>query len=307
MGAERLKGVQVPLPVVIVLVALAAGAGILLVSRSSGDGGKEAVPSSETVSGRSNGVRIVGAFVTGSAGGGSSVRPRYFAPGRKTLYCYVKYSGAGERHALDVVWSGDGEVFGRNRVSLEKTEGEFLDSCDHDFGEGRYEVRLYSGDLLRGSVSFRVAAPPAVRIVRSSVAPDVVFPGDEVTAIVEYAVEGPQDGDGLSVTEKRLVRREGLTVSEPGVRELVVESGANSSSARVRLPSSALPGEYELITVVQSNGAEDRIVETFRVRRRSVPVPDPSGGRTESPSSKGEKSVTIDQLDRLLKGIYRNR
>ena len=292
----------VPLPVVVLLVALAAGSGAFVAQLFSGgrDGG---------VTEAEGGLHILGAFVTESTDmrEGVSGRSRYYAPGNRNLYCYVKYAGAAQSgETLDIVWMKNGEAFEQRSVRLRESRGELLDSCSHDFDSGRYEVRLISGERLRGSVTFRIAPEPVVRIAESSVVPGAVFPGGRVTVSVEYDLEGPDEGNGIAVRQQRILKRDGLTIMEPLERNVAASRGTNRDSIRFRLPENAVPGEYEVVTVLWSNGAEDRASETFRVRERpAASYPEAIGDGDAASRRKGRGGVTLDQLDRLLKSIYR--
>ncbi|WP_150132311.1 hypothetical protein [Prosthecochloris sp. GSB1] len=296
-----MRGMTVPLPVVFLLVLLAAGSGAFVARLFSGaqDGGAPE---------RDGGIHILGAFVTESSDlrEGVSGRSRYYAPGSRSLYCYVKYAGAARRgETLDIVWMKNGEAFEQRSVRLAEPRGELLDSCSRDFDGGRYEVRLISGERLRGSVTFMVASEPFVRIAESSVVPGAVFPGGRVTVSVQYDLDGPDEGNGIAVSQRRFVKRDGLTVMEPVEREVKASRGANRDSIRFRLSEDAVPGEYEVVTVLRSNGAEDRVSEIFRVRERPVATyPEISGENGAGSGKKRRGGVTLDQLDRLLRSIY---
>ena len=262
------------------------------------------------------GITIVGALVTDNISAkGFSGRSEFFASGIKSLYYYVKYRGAGQKGApLLVRWYHNGEMIQEKSMVPQHEAGEVLDSCRYNFEGGAYEVILAESGKKKSRVTFRVVDRGLVRIDNSVLVPRSAKPGDVLTSTVDYYVQGGSGDDKITVREQRTVKRNGYPVMEPIVRDVNRSSGYNSSTARVYLPSTVPPGDYEVVTIVSSGMKKAKTSSGFSVSRRySVlpPSPAPSPAPAPLPESypsadrSGEKKMTLDQLEAVLKKVYR--
>ncbi len=253
-------------------------------------------------------IKIVGALVTDNiAGSGFAGRSEFFSSGPQPLYYYVKYRGAlPEISSVAVRWYEGDRIIQEKNIILQHEAGEILDSCDYSFKNGTYEVKLVERTEQKNSVAFRVIDKATVRIDNAMLVPEVVRPGEVLTATVDYYLEGFAGGENITVRETRIVKRNGQQVMEPFQRDVYRSPGFNSSTARVSLPYSVQSGKYEIVTVVSNGEKEASASSSFSVVSpvsRSSPAP--VSGKKTSTIQDGKKEMTLEQLDALLQKVYR--
>ncbi len=256
---------------------------------------------------------VVGALVTDNLSGGLTGNSDYFISGTRQLYYYMKYRGAADGgDSVSVRWFHDGAMIREKSALLQNEAGELLDSCRYDFSNGAYEVILAEGAEQKSRVAFKVEGRGVVRIDHAGLSPQTVRPGEVLKATVEYYLQGSSQDEAITVREQRLVRRNGSGVMDTLVRDVSRLPGRNSSTARVYLPSSAPPGEYDILTIISHGNTKVDTSAVFSVARRyRSPSPERSPSPVlypDYPSSKkgdGKESMSLDQLETLLKKVYR--
>lgn len=253
-------------------------------------------------------IKIVGALVTDNiAGSGFAGRSEFFSSGAQPLYYYVKYRGAfPESSSVVVRWNEGQRTIQEKNIVLQHEAGEILDSCRYNFKSGTYEVKLVEGEEQKSSVAFRVIDKATVRIDHSILVPEVVRPGEVLTATVDYHLQGFPGEKNITVREVRIVKRNGHPVMDPIQRDVYRSSGFNSSTARVYLPYNVQSGKYEIVTVVSNGAKEARASSVFSVAPPVFqPSPAPVLRKNPSASPGGKKEMTLEQLEALLQKVYR--
>lgn len=253
-------------------------------------------------------IKIVGALVTDNiAGSGFTGRSEFFSSGAQPLYYYVKYRGAfPESTSVAVRWYEGERAIQEKSIILHHEAGEILDSCSHNFRSGSYEVKLVEGEEQKNSIAFRVIDKATVRIDNAILVPEVVKPGEVLTATVDYYLQGSPGEKNITIREMRIVMRNGRPVMDPIQRDVYRSSGFNSSTARVYLPYNVQSGKYEVVTVVSNGAKEARASSVFSVVSPvSRPSPAPIPRKNPSASRSGKKEMTLEQLEAVLQKVYR--
>ncbi len=256
---------------------------------------------------------VVGALVTDDLSGGLNAMSDFIASGTGQIYYYMKYRGAAAKgDSVSVRWFRGNTMIREKQVYLQNEAGELLDSCRYDFSDGAYNVILAVGSEEKSSVAFKVEEKGVVRIDDAVLSPETVRPGDILNATVEYYLQGASDGEAMTVREQRLVRRNGSAVMEPLIRDVSRLPGKNSSTARVYLPSSIPSGVYEIQTTISHGKTKVDTAAFFSVARsyrspppQQVPAPVQYPDYPSSKSGDGKQSMSLDQLESLLKKVYR--
>lgn len=104
-------------------------------------------------------------------------------------------------------------------------------------------------------VQLQPTAPFSVRLFAVSTKPTRVSPGEELSMVVVYSVEGLQPGAATTVTEQRVITYDQLQIASFDA-SVAREPGIHTSSQPVRLPQTAASGVYELKVTVSANGVE---------------------------------------------------
>ncbi len=103
-----------------------------------------------------------------------------------------------------------------------------------------------------------------LRVLAASVEPARVLAGAEVGLQVVYSVAGLAPGAEAEVSEQRMVRRDGATLTTLQARARRA-AGVHQSTQKLRLPGDLSPGVYELEARVESGGKEAAGSAVFQV------------------------------------------
>jgi len=122
-------------------------------------------------------------------------------------------------------------------------------------------------DTRRAYADYTPAKGTRLKIERVRTTPTSAAPGDTVEIELTYAVLTPREDVMVPVRESREILFEGSKVGEASV-DIEREGGTWRSVVPITLPGNARPGNYRVVTSVESRGGGKDIVEiTFRVRR----------------------------------------
>ncbi|WP_147269541.1 hypothetical protein [Prosthecochloris sp. ZM] len=259
------------------------------------------------------GFQVRGAFVSNSLRerGLSSHRDR-FLTGERILFFYLNYRGSDLGEGSYVLrWLKDNVLISSRSVGLQEGGGELLDSLRYAFVPGFYEIQLMHGDRLLGNTRFSVVEPAVLKLSDLHVLSRNVYPGDMLSLDVEYYFSASGSGSAVPVSEQCVVRRNGLVVMTPEVREVMREEGFSNTSFRIAVPEQASSGTYEAEVVIACDGSTVRRSTFFSVAshnpfrfddEQSLPGGESSGASGKS----GKREVNLDQLGRMLKRLYGN-
>lgn len=103
-----------------------------------------------------------------------------------------------------------------------------------------------------------------ISIEKESAVPDVIAPGGTVNLNTTYALLEPNSNQEVTVTEARQIKHNGQLVGNPKVTVNRV-AGTYTTTLPLHLPSSAAPGEYQVITTIMTANASDVRTTSFRV------------------------------------------
>ncbi len=104
-----------------------------------------------------------------------------------------------------------------------------------------------------------------VRIERSSISPDRVYPGGRVDLRATYAILAPRSDTRIAITESREIRFNGELVGKPEVSTAHIP-GTYDSNVPLFLANDAKRGTYQVITTIRTQGSSDARETTFTVR-----------------------------------------
>jgi len=122
-------------------------------------------------------------------------------------------------------------------------------------------------DTRRAYADYTPAKGTRLKIERVRTTPTSAAPGDTVEIELTYAVLTSREDVMVPVRESREILFEGSKVGEASV-DIEREGGTWRSVVPITLPGNARPGNYRVVTSVESRGGGKDIVEiTFRVRR----------------------------------------
>lgn len=105
----------------------------------------------------------------------------------------------------------------------------------------------------------------SLAMIRSSLAPAKVKPGDSVTLTLQYRVSGAPD-QGVGIREKSTLFKDGkeLTVLREGTADR--ENGTWESTLTFAVPASARSGKYAVILQVSGQGKSRSVRRLFTVQ-----------------------------------------
>ena len=135
-----------------------------------------------------------------------------------------------------------GAAIGHYAYDKKQTEAEAQKKYDYDYNKTQANL---------------------VRVESVSAVPSKVGRGDTVELVAKYTVLGPQ-GTSMDVTETREVRHEGTLEGKPQIT-VKREGGTYESKIPLGIPENAQPGQYTVITTVQSGTSSDSRETAFTV------------------------------------------
>jgi len=131
---------------------------------------------------------------------------------------------------------------------------------------GRYLDRR-TGD--RAAAARQVGSMPRdrdiVEVQKSEVEPLPVKAGQSVVLRVEYSVLAPNPDQRVELTEWRAIRKSGETVMGPVERDTRREQGVFTSAYQFQVPSNMAPGEYTVLTVLETGDGQKRAASEARL------------------------------------------
>ena len=104
-----------------------------------------------------------------------------------------------------------------------------------------------------------------IKIENTEILPISVKPGESIEIKTTYYLYGPEQRKKINVKETRIIQYNGKAVMNPLVREVIREQGLFSSIAKLPIPEDAAPGEYEVITTIDSGQKSDTRTNKFVV------------------------------------------
>jgi hypothetical protein len=104
-----------------------------------------------------------------------------------------------------------------------------------------------------------------VEVQKSEVEPFPARPGQSVALRVEYSVLAPNPDQRVELKEWRAIQRSGATVMGPVERGTRREQGVFTSTYQFQVPSSMAPGEYTVLTVLETGDGQKRVASESRL------------------------------------------
>ncbi len=104
-----------------------------------------------------------------------------------------------------------------------------------------------------------------VEVQKSEVEPLPARPGQSVVLRVEYSVLAPNPDQRVDLKEWRAIRKSGETVMGPVERDARREQGVFTSAYQFQVPSNMAPGEYTVLTVLETGDGQKRAASEARL------------------------------------------
>ncbi len=129
----------------------------------------------------------------------------------------------------------------------------------HDVRESRAE-RIATPAQTAQTYSYQPSAGQSMVFEDARVQPTVARRGQFVDVRMQYALLGAPDG--VELTERRTVLKNGEVISQISAEEHVRNDGTWVSSQEFRIPDSWTPGEY----IIEQSASSSRLTVSGRVR-----------------------------------------